>query len=151
RTHKAIIEALLIHPTETVKKTSERLNIARHVVQAFQDLFFDIEGRRDDRLFIASLVYPQSRLVEMHENYTRSESLEVMLLRAGYDKGPDYVTYLAGVDNLLVAQNASKEAVAKLEANIMANAYILSQTGFLNSNGPGLAHARQLMAAAKQG
>jgi len=146
-----IIRALLITVNATPKSIAPLVNLPVEVVEAFQTLFFDIEGRRDDLMFTASVVYPKTRMVEMFRNYMENEALETVLLRAGYNHGPDYVLFLAGLRNSLSVESDSKETIAKLEALFMSNAYILAKSGWLNTNGPGLSHARTLMAAAKQG
>lgn len=149
--HKTVVNALMVNDTETVQLISERLHLPLKVVEAYQSLFYDIAGRRNDLLFISSLVYPRSRLVEFFQHYLENESLEMILLRAGYNNGAEDVLYLAGVKNVLLEKTAGREAATRLEALMMSNGYILARNGWLNTNGPALANARILMAAAKQG
>lgn len=151
RMQKSIMHALLANEHITPKVVAEAMNIPVEVIQAYQHLFFDIEGRRDDFAFIAALVYPHGRVVEFYADYIHTEALENLLLRAGYNNGVEDVLYFAGMRNTLVMKHANLETIAKLEAMFMSNGYILARNGWLNGNGPGLGHARALMAAAKQG
>ena len=151
RMHRAVMDALLVSDEENAETVADRLRIDRRVAKAYEALFFDISGRRSDQMFMCQMVYPQSRLVEFYQHYILNEDLYMILLRAGYNNGPDDVLYLAGLKNAMLAKNASRESVARLEALIMSNGYILARNGWLNSNAAGISGARTLLAAAKQG
>jgi hypothetical protein len=150
---RAVLHALLINPKATIEDVALRLNRDKDVISAYECLFFNVHDRRDDHLYISSIVYPQGRLVEMYEHYIRNESLEMILLRAGYNHGPEDVLYFAGFPSDLLMQHIGNDVPARLEAMIMANGYLLAKNGWLNqgAGAAGMSNARLLMSAAKQG
>jgi len=124
---RAVLHALLINPKATIEDVAQRLNRDVDVIEAYEALFFNVHDRREDHLYISSIVYPQGRLVEMYEHYIRNESLEMILLRAGYNHGPEDVLYFAGFPSELLMQHIGNDVPA------------------------GMSNARLLMSAAKQG
>lgn len=150
---RAVLHALLINPKATIPEVAARLNRDQDVIEAYEVLFFNVHDRREDHLYISSIVYPQGRLVEMYEHYIRNESLEMILLRAGYNHGPEDVLYFAGFPSELLIQHIGNDVPARLEAMIMANGYLLAKNGWLNqgAGAAGMSNARLLMSAAKQG
>lgn len=150
---RQIIEALLITPDATAKSVAECVNYPVDVITAYEKLFFNVLDRKSDELYIASIVYPAGRLVEMYDEYARIEPLASMLMRSGFNNGKADVAYLAGLSSGLIHTLSSADVPAKLESMIMANGFVLARNGFLNqrADAAGLRAAQTLLAAAKQG
>lgn len=147
------INALLSHDTVTHDLVAQRLSIPVQVIVAYEKLFYNIVDRRTDYKFIADVVYPNTRIVEMYDNYLENVGLSDLLIRAGYNGGPEDVLYFAGIKkNPFTAMGAS-EGASRLEAVFMANGIMSARLGMMNqtSNAVGLMHARQIMQASKQG
>ena len=152
---KAVINALLVCEGSTVDSVSNYTGISREAVEVYEKLFFNILDRKKEDFFLANIVYPNGRLVEIYKEYANLVDSESLLLRSAYNNGPEDVLYLGGLrqgrDHLNTV--SLEEAVSKLESIIMVNGYILARNGFVNQASqsmPGVASARNLIAAAKQ-
>ena len=150
--HRDAIKALLI--TEApIEEIAKRTGISETVLNYYTQLFFNIRDRREEALFVATTVYPQSRLVEMMDGYMRNTDMGSKLLRTGYNSGLDDVSYMIGLKsedavNIDVSINT---LAAKLEASIMANGFYLARNGFLSQRSAhGINNAKNLIMAAKQ-
>lgn len=147
------IQSFLIHPSITFTEVSRALAIPVETLICYEKLFFNVVDRRADSKFIAQVVYPRTRLVEMFENYLQHEGLNNLLLRAGFNNGPADVAYYAGLSDSPFVGMSSTEAAGKLESAIMANGFMMARAGFINQsqNAVGIMHSRQVLQAAKQG
>ena len=150
---RQIIDALILAPESTAKSVAKCVNLPVEVIEAYEKLFFNIFDRKQDELYISSIVYPKGRMVEMYDEYPRVEPMGAMLMRSGFNNGPADVCYLDGFSSGLIHSLSSADIPAKLESIIMANGYVLARNGFLNQrrDAAGLRAAQTLMAAAKQG
>ncbi len=150
---RAVLNALLMAHDNDIHRISRQTGEDPAVITAYELLFFNILDRREDHMFISSIVYPEGRLVEMYQHYVESERLDLILLRAGYNNGALDVLYFAGFPSYLLTQFAGKDTPSRLEAIIMSNGYILARNGWLNQGAAaaGLHGAKALIAAAKQG
>lgn len=149
------IKAFLI-TDEPISKLSEIIGIKCEVLQTYLELFFNVRDRKQEALFIANLVYPNSRVVETMDNYIRNEDTGKILMRSAYNNGIEDISYFAGLKSksLLSSDSSvsSTEMAMKLESAIMATGYFLARNGFLSQrNATGIAHAKNLLIAAKQG
>lgn len=147
------MHALLIHPSMSFEEVARKMNMPVETVVCYEKLFFNVVDRRADAKFIAQVVYPRTRLIEMFENYMHNESLSNLLLRAGYNNGPEDVAYFAGLSDSPFSGLSSTEAAGKLESAIMANGFMMARSGFINQaqNAIGIMHSRQVLQAAKAG
>jgi len=147
------LQALLIHPSVSIEEAARTLSIPIDTVGAYEKLFFNVVDRRADAKFIAQIVYPRTRLVEMFEDYLQNAGLSSLLLRAGYNNGPSDVRYYAGLADSPFTGLSSSEAASKLESAIMANGFMMARSGFINQaqNAIGIMHSRQVLQAAKAG
>lgn len=147
------IKAFLVSNTSFQDITS-MTGFDEEVLRAYEQLFFNIVDRRKEALFLAEVVYPDTRLVETMEGYIRDVDPGSMMMRSGYNNGPTDVAYFAGLkvpDHVTNSDNVN-EMAGKLEATLMANAYFLSRNGYLNQrSAQGINSAKGLIVAAKQG
>lgn len=147
------IQAMLIHPSMTYEEVSRAFTIPIETVACYEKLFFNVMDRRADAKFIAQVVYPRTRLVEMFQDYLQNEGMGNLILRAGFNNGPADVSYYAGLSDSPFTGLSANEAASKLESAIMANGFLMARSGFINQaqNAIGIMHSRQVLQAAKAG
>lgn len=148
------INALLVSPEVDHEYISVKTSIHVNTIKAYEKLFFNIVDRQNDYMFIKNVVYPDGRMVEMFDDYLKNEDLGRILIRTGYNNGPEHVLHFAGFKSGLLNTLASGNSMpAQLEALFMANGYLLARNGWLNqrSDAVGLYNARSILQAAKQG
>ena len=138
-------------PYKTLEKA---YGISKEVFEAYEQLFFNIRDRKNEALFIANLVYPDTRYVELSDNYLKEEDKGKLLIRSAYNNGLGDAAYFMGLktlDNITISGLNSVDAASQLEAAIMVNGLFLARNGALNSRNSGVAQARNILIAAKQG
>jgi hypothetical protein len=147
------IKAMLVSNGATSAQVAGYMGMDARVVEAFEKLFYNVVDRKCEGRFLAEVVYPEGRYVEMIDGYIQKESLGNLLLRAGYTNGIEDVLYLAGLPGrTLEALFPGGDHAERLEAHIMMNGYALGRAGFLNQGHvAGMHHARSVMQAIKQG
>ena len=152
-----IVRAILVSQDldkEHLNRLCQHAPLTPRAMEAFEVLFFNVLDRRRDAMFISSVVYPRTRLVEVYEHYLRNEGMGEFLMRAGYNNGLHDVGYWAGFSPDLVNELVMAPDLAqRLEKHIMAHGMILARNGFMNqrADAHALGAARGLIAAAKQG
>lgn len=150
---RSMVEALLLCRNMTVADVAHRTGLPTAMVEGYEQLFFNVLDRKSEAAFLASVVYPRTRLVEMFDDYLKNEPLGEILKRAGYNNGPEDVLYFAGLEPQLLEQLASDRAPHRLEGVLMAHGYLLARQGWASqtSAARGIHGARGLIAAAKAG
>lgn len=149
-----VLRALLIADNVDYNYVAQRTAISVDTIKAYERLFFNIVDRRKDYMFVKHVVYPDGRMVEMFDDYLKNEDLGNILIRTGYNNGPEHVLHFAGFKSELLHSLASGNSTpGQLEALFMANGYLLARNGWLNqrANAVGLHNARNILQAAKQG
>jgi len=122
------------------------------VCQAFEKLFFNVADRLDDEKFIRSLVYPSGRFVELSDDYTKTESIDNMMMRSAYNNGLDALMHWAGGRDLFADVDSGRKFAEAMEAKIMANGAFLASNGYLHgSDIKTIQHAKSIITAAKAG
>lgn len=148
------IVSLLFADEVTIDRISEIVNFSVETIRIYEELFFNIIDRKSDAMFIASIVYPETRAEEFSSNYLTNVDNSTLLKRVGYNAGIESVLALAGFKDSFLNFNAGDVASStnKLESAIMSNAYFMATCGFLNSkDSVGIINAKNIMAAAKHG
>jgi hypothetical protein len=115
----AILDAMLISqaPLEDIARI---LNRPVGVLQYYCDLFFDVRDRNDPA-WLASLVYPGTRLAEL-DGHAVDRGLT--LLRVGYEHGAEAVAMLAGFRGF-EASKSVKAAIGEFETTMIERATML--------------------------
>jgi hypothetical protein len=151
-TERNVIEALLIAKDFDLTRAASSIGYPPSLLNCYGQLFFDIQDRRDEHLFIASIVYPDTRIVEMHDAYIDTEGVGPLLKRAGHNNGLGSVLELAGLNSNARRGIDTSQLPTELESLLMRNAVLLAKNGWINSaNSRGIGHAKSLIAAAKMG
>ena len=102
------------------------------VVAAYESLFFSVLSRSDELMFLRNIAYPNSRYVELSEKYLDETSLDVLLLRIGYNGGLENVLYAAGLQDDPTADMTAAEAAQLFNEAILSTGCMLASNGFLN-------------------
>jgi hypothetical protein len=147
-----VIKAFII-TDEPFDKLAEITGIPEEVIRLYEKLFFNVRDRKKEALFIANTVYPNTRMVELMDNYTRNEDFGKMLMRSAYNNGIEDAMYFSGlkIESFINSdQTLAVEMAKKLETAILANGYFIARNGYLNSKTSGIGHAKGLLIAAKQ-
>jgi hypothetical protein len=150
------LHAMLVHPEADMDKISRQMMIPKDVLQCYEKLFFNVLDRRTECAWLASVVFPNTRLVEVFADYAKKTGMGSLLMRSGYTLNVTETAYWAGLPNdLMETYKNSGEMAGKFEAVMMASGYITAKLGMLNQSShvaaAGIGHARNLLAAAKQG
>jgi len=149
---RRLIEAMIVSPEATPERISRYTGWPETVISAYEKIFFNMWDRKRDHIYVATVVYPESRLKESDEDYRDISSPDELLMRVGYNTNLEYLAYMAGMPSSLVSELSSDSATQKLEAVIMANGFVMAKTGYLNDpKCHALRHAKTIMAAAKHG
>lgn len=147
------IEALLVCDDIRTSQIASRLGIRTEVVDAYEVLFFNILDRKKDYEFVASVVYPEGRLVELYEDYTDYAGVADLLKRAGYNYGKEMVLYGSGIGRNPLTASSAAESASKFDGILMTTGVLAAQYGFAaqSKNAVSIANARMSMQAAKLG
>lgn len=146
------IKAMLMSDA-SYEEISKITAIPPKVLELYGELFFNIRDRKKEALFIANVVYPNSRMIEQMEGYTKNEDFGKLMLRAAYNNGIEDVAYFSGLktESLISSGMTAADAASRLENMIMLNGLFLSRNGFLNQrNATGVAQAKNIIMASKQ-
>ncbi len=150
---RTVVEAALLAPGATCAEVAARTSIPLPVVEAYEVLFHNVVDRKEDFLYLRNLVYPETRLVEMVENYFSEGDLGLVLSRISYNSGMDDMMHFAGFREAFVSGLDSNKAANLFQEQVMIQGYVLARNGFLNFRRGGTAvdSARQIIQAAKIG
>lgn len=122
------------------------------VKEAYRALFFDVTSRAEDYFWLASVVYPRTRLEEFFPDYFTEETLPDIVKRLAYNKGEEAALYAAGVNTYGRKIAQYDDAAARFERKLLENALVLTELGMLNYPAVhGISVGKQIIAAAKQG
>ena len=136
----------------TIQKIAEVTNFDEDTIRLYEELFFNILDRKSQSLFMAGLVYPETRAEEFSQRYLDFVDSNTLLRRASYNSGIESTMALAGFKETFLEFGNAADNTTKLESAMMSNAFFLASCGFLNSrNSPGITNAKGIMAAAKLG
>lgn len=147
------LQNLFVHRLISHKDAAEQFNLPLGVVQAYEKLFFNLVDRRKDTKFLAEVVYPNTRMVELFEHYMQDETFANILMRASYNNGPNELMYFIGMcEGSPYDVLRGHESATRLESLIMAQGYLLTRMGLGNQrqNAALLGRSQQLLTAAKQ-
>jgi hypothetical protein len=140
-------------PEAHLEAVSRRTGVSVATLDAFEILFFNVIDRRDDALYMASEVYPDTRIVEFDENYMRNSTHADLIKRVAYNhRDMDLTAYLAGLGDHTYLRRlaASDDREADLTRYLMGNGLILAHTSLLNQRSIGMSRVSSLLAASRQ-
>lgn len=152
QTSRTAVEGLLLSKGATHLSVARDTRLPLEGIVAFERLFFNVLDRKEDTMFLQSILYPHGRLVELMDDYLQQSGFRQLVLRAGYNNGAEDVMYLVGASNSAVDAISKADSPQRLEGLIMAYGHMLARIGGLNQGRlSGLNNAKQLLTAGKLG
>ena len=150
--YKDTINSLLFVDGVTLEDIGKKLGVDKEIIWLYEKLFYNILDRKEEYMFITSLVYPEGRLEEMDPRYADKVNYGTLAKRAAFNNGHEDALVAAGFPSSFMSEGSAEDNSSRLEGAMMANAYWLMRNGFGNSrNAIGLTNAKNLIAAAKHG
>ena len=127
-------------------RIAERTGLSEATVRMYEALYWNVRGR--DRIYVASLVYPETRQVEWAPDYALKETPMNLALRATMQGGIRAAEELLGLRNPVEDSAAAVHARA-LASRILSNANFMAKLGFMNQDLPAMEHALRALRAFK--
>lgn len=131
---------------------ADTLSIPEEIVIAYEKLFFNVFDRKKDHEFIASITYPEGRMVEALADYLEKTGVWTLMLRAGYNNHPDVGLYLMGIGKHPYRNYDAATGAKELDKMFMQDGILYAASGFQNvDNAVPLKNARLSIQAGKMG
>ena len=140
-------------PQEHLLAVQKKTGVPYKTLEAFEVLFYNVIDRREDALYLAHEVYPDTRLVEMDENYLKNSTHADLIKRVAYNHGDmDLTSYLAGLGDhsYLKKLSARDDRETELTRYLMGNGLIMAHSSLLNQRAVGMSRVSNLLAATRQ-
>jgi len=142
RQRRILLRCHLLQAGASCTTIAEGMGLSEDTVHIYATLFWDVRGR--DRTYVPSLVFPNSRQVELYPGYALHEDFERLSYRLALDYGMAEVELWLGLraptDELETGRLAEI-----LECQILGTAVHLARVGFVNQNLPVFKSAMQLI------
>lgn len=126
------LNAFLIAPDASIEIVAARTGLPEAVVDAYDALFFNATDRRDDRMYLRNIAYPNTRMEEMLPGYMAKANLGQVLLRQGYNTSVEAVASMAGFRDMAPTLLSSAAATEAFTVAVMRQAAQLVELGMLN-------------------
>lgn len=127
------LKALLIVDGMTNKHVASKLNLPEDTVEAYEKLVFNVQDRKKDSAFIASVVFPEGRLVEAREDYVENTDYGTLLLRAGFTRGLAQVMFGIGLLGNPYDKGSTAEIAQDLDRMFLAEGLMYAHMGWANT------------------
>lgn len=153
KTLKNQINALLVTKDVTPQFIADKLSINLDTIIAYEKLFFNVLDRKKDHSYIASIVYPEGRLVEAAEDYIENTGISDILLRAGFTRGANHVLYAGGYKDNPFSSDDLMQTAEKLDKIFLADGCLYATMGWANqrNNARPIINAKASIIAGKMG
>lgn len=135
------------------RAVSEATNIPLRTLEAFDVLFYNILDRHKDAAYISEHVYPNTRFVELADDYVKHTDISDLVKRAGYNyRNLKMSTFMTGIGDasFMAKLSARADREQELTRHLMGNALLLVHAGALNHRSVGIQRAQTLIAATRQ-
>lgn len=156
RTHaeklqRAMIQCMLLIEKYSLEHIASEMMLDLDVVEIYQTLFWNVRDRMRDKVYLTSLVYPQSTQVLYASNYQQQEDFVNIAMRAAVGPGMDTVREFLGL--ACPTKEFEAEAFAKaFEAQVLSTATHAARLGYLHQqNVPAISGGRLMVQSTKMG
>lgn len=129
------LKAALISPDCTVEKAAAIAQVDPVVVRIFEKLFFNIIDRKNDIMYVMSILFPSGRNVELNQGYMVKENTESLVMRAGWQNGVDDALFMAGGSNKALQEIARSNSTSELENTLMGYGMLMARNGGMGQSG----------------
>jgi hypothetical protein len=148
---QVLLKCMLLMEDQTCDQIAKFLHLTPEAVTVYEVLFWNAKDLLKDKVYINTLVYPNSRQVELGHRYAREESPSNLALRASQQHGISAALEWLGIEN--PTQEFGGEVQAKsFEARILSTGNFLAKMGFLHQKDlAAIASARSVLNSIKMG
>jgi len=144
----AVLKAALL-TTATYKEIAEAVGYSEETIRAFEQLFFNIRDRRNDRMYIGKWTFEEGVMCEHKQNYLQDTSPGVVLMRCATRASLSSVLTMAGLTPGASLMAEASDAAARVENSIMREAAALTDWGLGKQRSVAMSNAKGLITAAK--
>jgi len=150
RQRQIYLRCLLVLPEYDYATAAQMTDLSEDTVRIYEALHWNVKDRLDDRIYITSLAYPDTRRVEFLPSYLETEDTMYLALRAAIQHGIPAVEELLGMRNPAQDVDANQQA-SSFAARTLSLANFMAKLGFLNQDLPIFDSARRLLRFFKLG
>lgn len=125
------VEALLLTPDATVESVAEDTGLPYELVEAYEALFYNVIGRRDDYMFLRNIVYPNSRLDEIIPGFLSATHAERLVKRVAYNSDRKTALYMCGFRPDGILEQTVEEASKRFQRLLLQTGAIMAAGGLL--------------------
>jgi hypothetical protein len=149
--NRRTLNALLICRDTKLSQISEALSLPEYVIGVYEQLWFNVRDRMEDKSYIASLVFPQTRFESKEQDGGGDQDYAQALLRAGAKFGAEEVLYMAGLTTTRNTILQPAKSADEFEGILMEDALTQARHGGANAkSAPAIDRAKTLVAASKR-
>jgi len=136
-----LLDCMLVRAEYDYPSIGKKLHLTEASIDIYGTLFWDVRGRLNDRFYINTLVYPESRQVELVPGYAQKESPRNLALRITVDSGLNAAEEFLGLCTEGTGGGRAEQAEA-FAAKALSTGNFLAKMGLLHQKLPGLDTAR---------
>jgi len=92
---RGLLKALLLVPSVSYEEIGALTNCTPESVRAYEQLFFNVRDRMDEKDYICRLVYPFPSFEMLSPDYPANMDIEIILLQAAWECGRDAALEIA--------------------------------------------------------
>ena len=148
---RALLKCMLLMEDQSFRNIAEFLHLTEEAVAIYEILFWNVRDLLKDKVYVNTLVYPDSRQIELGRRYALEESPANLTLRVSQQHGISAALEWLGIEN--PTQEFGAEVQAKsFEARILSTGNFLAKMGFLHQHDlAAIASARSVLNFSKRG
>lgn len=148
---RTMLHCMLLIEKYDLKHISGELQLDLDVVRIYEMLFWNVRDRLQDKMFVNSLVYPETTQVLWVKQYHLNEDPLNLALRAAVTHGMETVKAFLGMTNQTDEFDAEGYAKA-FEAQVVSTASHSARMGLLHqSDVPSISSGRSMVQSSKLG
>jgi len=143
-----LLHCLLLRGEYDYAEIAKKVGSSEVSIGVYGTLFWNVRDRLEDSIYINTLVYPESRQVQLVPGYALYEHPMNLALRATMDHGIEAAEEFLGLKFPAVKPTILSEA-EDFAAMVLSTGNFLAKMNFLHQDLPGLAEARSCLRSRK--
>ena len=148
---RAMLQCMLLIDKFSLEHIAAEMMMDLDVVEIYEMLFWNVRDRLHDKVYITSLLFPQSSQVLWVDNYHRDEDFLNIAMRAAAQHGIETAKDFLGMGNPTSEFNAEGHAKA-FESQVLSTAMYAARLGLLHQkDAPAIAGGRLMVQSTKMG
>jgi hypothetical protein len=130
---RTAVEAYAFCRDLQIPEIAERVGIPSEALNVYYDLFFNVPNRRDEPLYVAQIVYPDTKLSDLRDDGFDPDNIRQNLFRVAYEGGSKALEFELGTRIRTFSSASNMNLAINLEGRILSNARTVARLGGLNS------------------